>query len=455
MKLAVAQFEHREGIRDNLSEVRKLVSEAQAGGVDLICFGEWFIGQSEVAPIPNPLTDELVELAKGSGVTIITGNIYAKTPLLQSRQLSLVIDPGEGIIGQQEKLAMYEWEGKTTLPGRDLYSFKTGFGKVCILNGPPACDVVWHTRVLHIHPSILVLQHSFRSEEELKAVKDILVGLSGSIARTVVLAPLLGSFSNRHFIGGAFIAHEGKLVAEGGRLIAFDTSSLRGEGYSAEGAPALFPRRGEAQPVILGPPRDESYILGIIGSDARNDEDAVGLMERGALGAKKIFRNEIVHLGKIQLQSCRHCGECRKLGRCVVDDDFQRVFAKMRIATALFIVVYLREELSRETRLFLRRMLNINATNPILKGKDCSMIGLCDLVDDEDTVADILEAFAKNCGMTIIDLQIFYRGTGITYLERKMAFKMGEELSKAVLRRIREEKRNARGLRDVGVDKIS
>lgn len=44
---------------------------------------------------------------------------------------------------------------------------------------------------------------------------------------------------------------------------------------------------------------------------------------------------ELVELRKLDLRSCRHCGSCDKTGRCVVRDDWQTVYRKIRGAQHL------------------------------------------------------------------------------------------------------------------------
>lgn len=80
-----------------------------------------------------------------------------------------------------------------------------------------------------------------------------------------------------------------------------------------------------------------SYILGFLGSPHRNgntetllDEVLRGAKEKGA-EVDKIILNEL------NIRPCQNCGGCDKTGRCIVQDDMQLIYPKLRKASAVII----------------------------------------------------------------------------------------------------------------------
>jgi putative NADPH-quinone reductase len=77
------------------------------------------------------------------------------------------------------------------------------------------------------------------------------------------------------------------------------------------------------------------YVLGILGSP-RKDSNTGVLLERVLAGAAEAgARTELVALRALSFRSCLHCGGCDRTGYCVVQDDLQSVFPKLRAAQHL------------------------------------------------------------------------------------------------------------------------
>jgi len=77
------------------------------------------------------------------------------------------------------------------------------------------------------------------------------------------------------------------------------------------------------------------FILGILGSPRVSSNTGV-LLERVLAGAAAAgAQTELVVLRNLSYESCRHCGGCDTTGRCVVKDDMQQVYPKLRAAQHL------------------------------------------------------------------------------------------------------------------------
>lgn len=80
---------------------------------------------------------------------------------------------------------------------------------------------------------------------------------------------------------------------------------------------------------------DKPFVLGLLGSPRRRSATGV-LLERVLKGAADAGADsETINLRELEFSSCRHCGGCDKTGRCVVRDDWQSVYPKIRAARHL------------------------------------------------------------------------------------------------------------------------
>ena len=81
--------------------------------------------------------------------------------------------------------------------------------------------------------------------------------------------------------------------------------------------------------------RAKPLVLGILGSPRPRSNTAV-LLERVLAGAAAAgAHTDLIVLRGLQFASCRHCGGCDKTGRCVVQDDMQQIYPRLRAAQHL------------------------------------------------------------------------------------------------------------------------
>jgi len=77
-------------------------------------------------------------------------------------------------------------------------------------------------------------------------------------------------------------------------------------------------------------------IVGLVGSPRDSNTKllvSLALKECEALGLK----TELLHVGKMKISPCKACDRCREAGRCVINDDFQKVAAKIEEADGIII----------------------------------------------------------------------------------------------------------------------
>lgn len=80
---------------------------------------------------------------------------------------------------------------------------------------------------------------------------------------------------------------------------------------------------------------ESRLVLGILGSPRSKSNTGV-LMEKVLAGAAEAgAETELIRLRELTYVSCRHCGGCDKTGRCVVQDDLQDLYARLRAARHL------------------------------------------------------------------------------------------------------------------------
>jgi multimeric flavodoxin WrbA len=73
-------------------------------------------------------------------------------------------------------------------------------------------------------------------------------------------------------------------------------------------------------------------VVGILGSPRLRSNTGL-LVERVLAGAGAAGADtELIRLRSLKFESCRHCGGCDQTGRCVVQDDMQQLYPKLRAA---------------------------------------------------------------------------------------------------------------------------
>lgn len=105
-------------------------------------------------------------------------------------------------------------------------------------------------------------------------------------------------------------------------------------------------------------PADEKkpLVLGILGSPRKRSNTGV-LLEKVMAGAEQAgAKTEVVVLRDLVYESCRHCGGCDRTGRCVVKDDMQAIFPKLRAANHLVLASPIQfSGVSGETKMMIDR----------------------------------------------------------------------------------------------------
>lgn len=78
-------------------------------------------------------------------------------------------------------------------------------------------------------------------------------------------------------------------------------------------------------------------VLGIAGSPRRGGNTDM-LLEQAMAGAKEAgAETEIIALCELDISPCLHCDGCLEEGKCVIDDDMQAVYEKLREADRLIV----------------------------------------------------------------------------------------------------------------------
>jgi len=82
-------------------------------------------------------------------------------------------------------------------------------------------------------------------------------------------------------------------------------------------------------------PETRPLVLGVSGSPRPRSHTRL-LLERVLQGAAAGgAQTDLVSLRELEMRSCLHCGGCDRTGACVVQDDMQRVYPRLRAAQHL------------------------------------------------------------------------------------------------------------------------
>lgn len=109
---------------------------------------------------------------------------------------------------------------------------------------------------------------------------------------------------------------------------------LAREDHAAEQRNSLVGTRARRDPDMRSDP-ERPFVLGLLGSPRKRSNTAV-LLESVLSGAAAAgARIETISLRELEFSSCLHCGGCDKEGRCVVRDDWQIIYPKIRAARHL------------------------------------------------------------------------------------------------------------------------
>ena len=147
-------------------------------------------------------------------------------------------------------------------------------------------------------------------------------------------------------------------------------------------------------------------VLGIVGSP-HNHGNTAFLVENSldVIDKEDDFEVELITLGDKNINYCVGCDECKKTNRCVIDDDMQKLTAKVRNADALIVgsPVYF-GDMTGQLKTFidrLRPLRNIHA----FKFKVCGAVSAGGFRNggQEATIASIHDFFLVQGGIVVGD----------------------------------------------------
>jgi len=77
-------------------------------------------------------------------------------------------------------------------------------------------------------------------------------------------------------------------------------------------------------------------ILGIVGSKRKNGNTAALVKHTMApFKESEHFETEIIYLGDLNIEGCRGCEGCALTNRCVIQDDMQKIYKKLRLSDSI------------------------------------------------------------------------------------------------------------------------
>ena len=173
---------------------------------------------------------------------------------------------------------------------------------------------------------------------------------------------------------------------------------------------------------MLAQPK-KPYVLGLLGSPRKNSNTGMLLEKLLAGAAEAGARTEIVVLRDLMYESCRHCGGCDRTGCCVVQDDMQLIFPKLRAANHLVLASPIQfSGVSGETKMMIDRA-------------QCFWVGKYRLKQSVSEVeGERKGVFVATCGGA--DLRVFewakptvkafFNSTGFKYWEELLEANMDE-----------------------------
>lgn len=178
-------------------------------------------------------------------------------------------------------------------------------------------------------------------------------------------------------------------------------------------------------------------IVGIL-SSPRHTQSQTNVLVNLALNVAKNNGAEIeaIDITQLDIKYCIGCGVCWKKGKCCLQDDYQTVLNKINEADGVIFStpVYV-NNMTAQLKTLLDRM-----TSPLhcqfLDGKYISSI-VTTGSGDEDTVIDMINEFAIQCGATYLDGVGFAIGRNYSALDetKVKASNLGEDLVLAIKER--------------------
>lgn len=212
-RIAISQAPYIRDVDAALARALDHMRQAASRGVDIIIFPEWFLGLNPVEVLPNRHTSRISRLARELNVMVITGSIRALEPESgKKQQRSLVMEPDGKIAGSHAKLLFQPTERPWFEPGPAVSAISTRWGRIVILPGLDASDPEIWANTIDLAPDLVVMAANARTLSERSMIQEAAIQRSQEIHATVAVAPLAGRFSGSSYVGGALIAHRGRVL---------------------------------------------------------------------------------------------------------------------------------------------------------------------------------------------------------------------------------------------------
>lgn len=139
-------------------------------------------------------------------------------------------------------------------------------------------------------------------------------------------------------------------------------------------------------------------IIGLVGSPRKNGNTDV-LLQKALEGAKAQGSNTaIYYLNERNIRGCQACGGCKKVGKCVVEDDLTDIFTAIDEADGVIIgsPIYF-GRFTAQTALFMDRLfgyLKPDSSSSLGKGKKYALVFI-QSPPDSTTYANTIKATAQ------------------------------------------------------------
>lgn len=212
-RVAISQAPYQRDLDACLARAERHLRQARARNMDLVVFPEWFLGLNPVEVLPNRHTERLAGWARELGLTVVTGSLRVLDENGRKQQRGLVVDSDGTIKGSQAKITFHPTERPWFEPGTAVGAIPTRWGRIVILLGLDAeSPDIWR-QVEALKPAVVVMAASPRSAKEREQLQELAVTRSLTTGATVALAPLLGRFTGQSYLGGALLAHGGRVLA--------------------------------------------------------------------------------------------------------------------------------------------------------------------------------------------------------------------------------------------------
>ena len=135
MRVAAVQFGlSRQSYHEAIDGAKLLVKAAAERDAKIVCFPEhWLLQYREHGHLA---VEQLSNAARDASVFVITGANYTPNSPPAASELrvrSILIDPQGKLVGQQDKVHLYQSEKKVATPGTQYTVYQSPFGKIGVM----------------------------------------------------------------------------------------------------------------------------------------------------------------------------------------------------------------------------------------------------------------------------------------------------------------------------------